>query len=35
MIFLVPTRELQRLEQLGIEAARKAPEKMLRKTDSK
>jgi hypothetical protein len=35
MIFLVPTGELQRLEQLGIEAARKAREKMLRETDSK
>jgi len=33
IVFLVPTGELQRLEQLGIEAARKAREKMLRKTD--
>lgn len=33
IVFLIPTGELQRLEQLGIEAARKAREKMLRKMD--
>jgi hypothetical protein len=35
IVLLVPTGKLQRLEQLGIEAARKAREKMLRKTAPK
>lgn len=35
IVLLVPTGKLQRLEQLGIEAARKAREKMVRKTAPK